>query len=340
MQTSKQNLCRDCLNSTDYHHNHTLLLFDLKYLEMKKMNESINGILTSEKGQQIDKLLDNEKNEQINRLIYLLSVIYNDFIHHPNYSHIIIFSNAKTFLDKFIENKNNNKIFEKKQLKKEIKINSKKKLLENITNLDMIIEINIFKSNIRDITDLCEINLINLKKLLLAKNFIINIKPILNANFKDLETLSFAENKLGNDNIEYLSNLDFPNLTELNLYSNSITDPKIFNIKNNEKCLPKLRIFYIGFNIINWDLKNDLSEYNFSSVKEIGLTTGMFDNKTITFIKGFKFPNLETLFLSRNNFDSLSFLDELDLPELKIFLLIHLLLKIFIHYTNIKNWKK
>ena len=80
-----------------------------------------------------------------------------------------------------------------------------------------------------------------------------NIKSILNTNFKNLELLSFAENKLGNDNIEYLYNLKFEKLIELNLYSNSITDSKIFNLKNNKECLPSLETFYIGNNIINWD---------------------------------------------------------------------------------------
>ena len=323
-QTCEQNLCRDCLRSTDYHHNHILLLFDLKYYEIVKMKNHIEEIFINEKNQQIDDILDNEKNQQISRLMSLFSTIFNDFISHPNYSHITIISNMNTFLDKFIANKNNNTDIETLHLQKQIKINSKKLRFENITNSEDIIEINIYKSNLNDLTDLCKLNLINLKKLKLTDNCITNIKPILNANFNDLEILNFAQNKLGNDNIKYLCNLNLQKLTELNLYSNNITDSKIFNLKNNRKCLPSLENFYIGCNFIEWNLNNDLDnrdniKYDFSSLKKIGLTTGIFDNQTITFMYCFKFHNLEFLYMARNNFSSLSFLDKLDLPSLKYF---------------------
>ena len=202
-----------------------------------------------------------------------------------------------TFLEKFLANKNNNTDIEILQLQKQKKIKSKKLLFEKTTDSENIIEINIYKSNLKDITDLCKLNLINLKKLELVDNCIINIKPILNANFKDLEILNFAQNKLGNDNIEYLCNLNFQKLIELNLYSNNITDSKIFNLKNNEKCLPSLENFDIGCNFIDWNYNNDLDnkdkvKYDFSSLKQIGLTTGIFDDRTITFIHRFKFKNL------------------------------------------------
>ena len=107
-QTSKKNLCRDCLRLTDYHHNHILLLFDFKYYDIMKMKNHIDEILINEKNQQIDEILDNEKNEQISRLINLLSFIFNDFISHPNYSHITTIFNANIILDKFLADKNNN----------------------------------------------------------------------------------------------------------------------------------------------------------------------------------------------------------------------------------------
>ena len=323
-QTSKKNLCRDCLRSTDYHHNHNLILLELKNYQIMKMKNHIKEIFTSEKNQQIDEILDNEKNQQINNLMNLLSVIYNDFIFHPNYSHITTISNMHTFLDKFLGDKKNIKDIEYLQLQKQKKIKSKKLLFDKTTDSENIIEINIYKSNLNDITDLCNLNLINLKKLKLADNCIINIKPILNANFKDLEILSFAQNKLGNDNIEYLCNLNFQKLIELNLYSNNITDSKIFNLKNNEKCLPSLENFDIGCNFIDWNYNNDLDnkdnvKYDFSSLKQIGLTTGIFDDRTITFIHRFKLKNLEYLYMGRNNFHSITFLDTIDLPVLKYF---------------------
>ena len=117
-QTSKKNLCRDCLRSTDYHHNHILIFLDLKYYQIMKMKNHIEEVFTGEKNQQVDEILDNEKNQQINNLMKLLSVIYNDFISHPNYSHITIISNMNTFLEKFLANKNNNTDIEILQLQK------------------------------------------------------------------------------------------------------------------------------------------------------------------------------------------------------------------------------
>ena len=64
----------------------------------------------------------------------------------------------------------------------------------------------------------------------------------------------------------------------------------------------------------------DNVKYDFSSLTIIGLTTGLFDNRTITFIDRFKFHKLEYLYMGRNNFDSLSFLDKFELPFLNNFL--------------------
>ena len=56
-----KNLYRDCLRLTDYHHNHILLLFDIKYYDIAKMKNHIDEILINEKSQEIDEILDNEK---------------------------------------------------------------------------------------------------------------------------------------------------------------------------------------------------------------------------------------------------------------------------------------
>ena len=61
-------------------------------------------------------------------------------------------------------------------------------------------------------------NLINLKKLYLFENNIVNIEPLIKAKFKNLEILNLGGNKLGNENIPYLFKLPFQKLKELNLY--------------------------------------------------------------------------------------------------------------------------
>ena len=207
------------------------------------------------------------------------------------------------------------------QLTKQIKINSKKILLENINNAEIIVEIDIYRSNLNDITELCKLNLINLKKLYLFENCITNIKPLINVKFKYLEKLNLGSNKLGNDSIPILYELKFEKLIELNLYLNNFTDSNIFKFKNNKDCLPKLEIFYIGSNLIDWNINNTQNEikYDLSSLTTIGLTNGIFYIESIFYIKRFIFTNLEILFLSRNNFKSLAFVEKLELPNIMQF---------------------
>ena len=321
-QICKEDLCRDCFRKVEFHQNHTLYNFDINFLEIKNKKQHIDEILYNNKNTYIDEFLKDEEKEIIlSKFINLLSVIYNDFIGHPNYSHIIIIDNAAKYLDKFIANKDNNIIIENLQLTKQIKINSKKILLENINNAEIIVEIDIYRSNLNDITELCKLNLINLKKLYLFENCITNIKPLINVKFKYLEKLNLGSNKLGNDSIPILYELKFEKLIELNLYLNNFTDSNIFKFKNNKDCLPKLEIFYIGSNLIDWNINNTQNEikYDLSSLTTIGLTNGIFYIESIFYIKRFIFTKLEILFLSRNNFKSLAFVEKLELPNIKQF---------------------
>jgi len=66
-------------------------------------------------------------------------------------------------------------------------------------------------------------------------------------------------------------------LEEINLYSNSSTDAKIFELRNSHN-LPNLKTFYIGNNKIDWTKGNFIDlKYNFKNWTTIGLTCGLFD---------------------------------------------------------------
>ena len=79
-------------------------------------------------------------------------------------------------------------------------------------------------------------------------------------------------------------------------------------------------LFFLGNNKINWNLKKDKNiNYNFSELKSIGLSCGLFGENTISYLKNFNFKNLEKIFLSRNNIYSLSFVKNLELPNIKEF---------------------
>ena len=126
-----------------------------------------------------------------------------------------------------------------------------------MNNIHSIIEINIMRSNFNDISELCKLDLFSLEKLSLRDNCISDIKPLINAKFKNIKVIEFNINKIGDDNIPHLFKLKFEKLEEFNLYSNNFTDPSIFGFKNdeNKENLPNLKVFYIGNNKIDWKLQ-------------------------------------------------------------------------------------
>ena len=310
----KINICKECLREQYLHQCHDLMNFDLFFYD------------TDEKIVQIFKILlsDSEDNEFVqydifDKLILLLSVIVKDYFYYPNYSHFQIFNNFLDFIEKYIINKNNQDL----KMKKEMKIISRRKFLEYKNNPKIIIEINITKNNFNDITDLCNLDLKELKKLILIENCIDNIGPLKYAKFKNIEIINLGVNKLNNNSIPCLFELNFPNLNELSLYSNNFTDCNIFNLKNKNKNLPNLEYLYFGGNKFNWNNNKNCNEkinikYNFDTLKKIGLTSGVFCEGNITSkIESFYFKNLEVIYLSKNDINSLSFVEKLEIPNLK-----------------------
>ena len=81
-------------------------------------------------------------------------------------------------------------------------------------NVNSIIEININRNNLNDISELCKLDLINLEKLILRENCISDIKPLINAKFKNIKVIDLELNKIGDDNIPHLSKLKYENLNE------------------------------------------------------------------------------------------------------------------------------
>ena len=307
------NLCRECLSKQAKHISHIIYLFDFHTFEANENIYNIYLILNSKK-------LNIEKIEYgiIDKILFLFSVIVKDFIYYPNYSHFKIFENALTFFKIFFSNAENNKIIESLGIEKKLIVTYKNSLFQNISNVHSIIEINIKRNNFNDISELCKLDLINLEKLILCENCISDIKPLINANFKNIKFIDLELNKIGDDNIPHLSKLKYENLNEFNLYLNNFTDPSIFEFIN-EKNLPNLKVLFLGNNKIDWNLqKNKINNnYHFNNLKTIGLSCGLFDKTSISYLKNFNFENLEILFISRNNIGSLSFVETLELPNIK-----------------------
>ena len=223
-------------------------------------------------------------------------------------------------------------------------ITYEKLLFQNINNVHSIIEINIKRNNFNDISELCKLDLINLEKLILPQNSISDIKPLINAKFKNIKVIYLNLNKIGDDNIPHLFKLKFEKLEEFNLYYNNFTDHSIFEFKTgeNENNLPNLKVLFLGNNKIDWNLKKDKinNNYHFNNLKTIGISCGLFDEKSISYITNFNFYNLEILFLSRNNIHSLSFIKNLELPNIKEFYINNLYIKEFYPLVKYKTLEK
>ena len=306
-------LCRSCIKQNNIHQFHPLYNFDCYFFEINQKKELIDEIL-NRKQKEINIEMNDAK-----QLSKLFSVISNDFILYPNYSHFVIIEKALTFLEQFISNKNNNEIIESLNFQRILVINNKKMLYENMINANIIIEIDIKNSNLNDITQLCELDLVNLEKLYLSENSISNVEPLLRAKFKKLKHLDFGRNKIDDENISYLLEMQFDQLEEINLYSNSLTDVKIFELQNNQN-LPKLKTFYIGNNKIDWAKRNSIGlKYNFKKLTTIGLTCGLFDDYTIKNINSFNLSSLKIIYLSKCDFHSLYFVEFLELPLVEEF---------------------
>ena len=78
-----------------------------------------------------------------------------------------------------------------------------------MNNIHSIIEINIMRSNFNDISELCKLDLFSLEKLSLRDNCISDIKPLINAKFKNIKVIELNMNRIGDDNIPHLFKFKF-----------------------------------------------------------------------------------------------------------------------------------
>ena len=310
-----QHLCRKCVRESNEHKDHCISIFDQMMYEadnnINYIKEKFNLNSSFFENDSEDFLNQEDKTSKMNAFIELISIIINDYNSYTNNSHFIIISNFRQFLED--KNKNKSKHFEDLELQKQITISNLLDLGYHFKEPESIIEIKIENNNYHDITPLCRANLFNLKILNLKGNNISNIEPLLFAKFKSIKELCLPDNKIGDNNIKYFCQLDFDQLYYINLYCNFLTDYNFFRITNN-KNLPKLRKLYVGLNKFN-NSENDI-KFESYEMKEIGLTSGIFNDESIHIIHNFSFDNLEILFLHSNNLSSLSFIDKLELPKI------------------------
>ena len=107
-----------------------------------------------------------------------------------------------------------------------------------------------------------------------------------------------------------------PELRSLNLYSNKITDIKIFDLVKN---FQKLKLFYIGENKFEINNINEIKFYEFpESLEEFGFT-GNLDGKNENFIEKLGIKNLKIFYISRNKLKDLKCLKNIEFQRLEEF---------------------
>ena len=291
-----QNLCEECIKETFLHDNHVFNFFssDINNKEIFYLNELIIN-----KREKLTKG-DNDIREKLN----LFEALINSYKEFPCRNLYESIKNAKKFLESL-------NITETKE---RLKIRKEKELIEYTKKSNLIFYINISRQNFNDLSIFKGLDLSNLKILILNENCIQNIDPLLNCNFKELDNLELERNKLNYQSMKDFDKMLLPNIKYINLFRNEIETIKIFDKILNFKTLTK---FHVGENKFEAEeiIKNANKKYDLSFLKNIGLTAN-FTEKTIFFALNLILPNIEFLYLNRNNLFSLGFLKDLECPNL------------------------
>lgn len=121
--------------------------------------------------------------------------------------------------------------------------------ISNLINSDLknIKKIILPDQGIKDISIIKFEKLVDLTELDLSHNNITNIEPLSKYKLPYLTKLNLSVNFIDDNNKKYCFKLDFPELTNFNIYENRLTDYEIFKFNNN-KNLPKLEVAYFGGN--------------------------------------------------------------------------------------------
>ena len=333
----KFDLCDECLNmksdvytntsiENKKHENHT----KISLVKRKNLFDEIDKL--------IDKIMKNEKVFKINSsnltiIFRIIKCYMNNYEKYKCYNLYKSIENAKIFLEQINNNKSNSNTFQA-DYKNYLKINSEEELLEQIFFSSKISSINIQYKGKMNMSIFYKRDFGNLEELILVGNKIKDISSLSSNNFPHLKTLNLAFNDLDSSIIPILKKLNLPELTELNLYKNKITDIKIFSLI---KKMTKLKLFYIGENKFINDDSNDFYKFP-KSLEEFGLT-GNFERENINFVKRLGIENLKIFYISRNKITNLKCLKEINFLRLGEFWAISNNITDIKEIMNIKNKK-
>ena len=314
-----KDLCEDCENETKKYNNIEIIIKKHETHSLIKLQDEIKA-----KIKELTPLLKKIKKDIPLGLIdarRILNLIINLIKNHSKYYSYNLYKsldNALSFLLKFEAPKE--AIF--------VKVETIIQLEENIKNQNPIISIIINNQKVSDLSLFRNLNAKFLTELNLDGNDIEDISPLTNCIFERLKTFSIEENKLNNNNAKFLKILKMPEVTWFNLYSNHFTTTEIIEAAEN---FPKIESYFVGNNKFDKKELDKNKIYTFpAGLREFGIT-GNLTQETSDFITKLKIEKIKTLYISRNKFTSLSFLENIKFENLK---------EIWPSFNEIKDWKE
>ena len=334
-------ICERCL-ADKCHFNHTKFRFPNIY---EKSKDFISYYISSS-----PEIISNYGKGK-STLMNLINAELNSYKNYPCYINYKNLNNLFIFLRQNKDKNNNKNINQNENNKKElfIKIKTVKELKniikDNPDKLNTIESINIQTQNFYDLSFLkineSSVSYDNLIELNLKKNNISNITSFISINLPELKNLNLSMNRLSDQSIGDIHNLfkTCPKLTKLDLSSHAFTDYILLEFIKEFKYLKKLYLGNNKFHFNNKNIKYQKYKFDLSNIEELGLSSGVFSKQSIELMKNFKLDNLKKLYLRSNNLTSLSFVEKINCDKLEELSLSNNYLKEFYKLKKFKQLK-
>ena len=332
-------MCEKCL-ADKCHLTHTLFRFPDIY-------EKCKNILLNFISLENEKLGNESKGKS--QLIKLMKGIIFSYKNYPCYNNYKNLNNLFNFIRQIKENNNDKNIYQKENIKMELflkikKVRELKDLINNFPEkINLIESIKIQAQNFYNL-NLLKINAAtisynNLIELDLKKNNISDITPLISINFPELKYLDLSMNRLSDQNLDDIHRLFkcCNKLQSIDLSNNAFTDYKLFEFSKDFKYLKKLNLGNNLFNFNNKNINDEKNKFDFSNIEELELSYGVFSKQSIELMKNFKINNLKILNLCTNNLNSLSFTEKMVCDKLEELWLSNNHLK---EFGKLKKFKK
>lgn len=331
---NSNNICTNCYpkgNKDEKFNNFQTrsILNNLKYLIYFAIDENEQANIKEDKNNNSDSAEKKEKLKKSQVLKDLITTTIINYIIYPNYNLYLTIKNLfETFSD-YCETPDNpdNKYY----FKKIIEINRNKKKLINLNSSLNNFVIKVDVRQLKFYEDLIEKYIVkkfkNLIELNLWENCIYSIKPLLNAEWLNLKYLVLCFNKLSDENIIFIENLNAKELISLDLEFNNFTKYELLiAIGNNKhgrfKKLEELKIEYNDFKIIEKknkkkenrksleEIVDELKKLDFSSIRILSANNGSLPQKAAEkIIPAFRLKNYENVDIRFNNIKNLNFVN-------------------------------